>query len=553
MDEFNVADDLSAYSVEDIDTLITQGNTRLDELFAIDPSAVTDEQVAEAEKIAAAVKDLGAEKHQRATAASQRVERMSALKDSRVEASTDDLAVAEDVQVDDEEKAEEDAEEEAKPEATVETPEKEKAVTASAPAVIVPKPRPVVPETPKPRISITAAGDVPGFSNGQSIEDLDSLTKAFINRTRGWGPTDGSGEGGMQQYNLATIAKPFDDPQLIADRGKGMTDQEVMDYAGDEKRLDGGSLVAAGGWCAPSEYLLDFCTGASTDGLWSVPEMSVTRGGIQTTPGPDFATLYSSSGFSQTEAQAIAGTAKGCYEVPCPSFTETRLDAVGLCIKSPILTEAGWPELVSSTISQALVAQQHRVSGALLTKALTAATANSTINAVGSTASDTLNALELIAETLRNVYRMPLNMSMELVLPYWVRAAIRADLANRTGEDFFAVTDQMINQWFAIRKLAPQWVYNFGTALALGEEGYPANFTALMYPAGTFVKGTSPVINLNAVYDAASLDVNMYTALFAEEGVLLAKRCFQARKVVIPLNQAGKTGVASNTATFTLT
>jgi hypothetical protein len=73
----------------------------------------------------------------------------------------------------------------------------------------------------------------------------------------------------------------------------------------------------------------------------------------------------------------------------------------------------------------------------------------------------------------------------------------------------------------------------------------------LVYPAGTFVKGTSPVINLDAVYDAASLKQNLYTALFYEQGVLLLKKCYTAYKATIPLCSAGVSGIANNAACLT--
>jgi hypothetical protein len=76
---------------------------------------------------------------------------------------------------------------------------------------------------------------------------------------------------------------------------------------------------------------------------------------------------------------------------------------------------------------------------------------------------------------------------------------------------------------------------------------YPATYQALVYPAGTFVKGTSDVINLNAVYDAASLAANIYTALFFEEGVLVAKMCNEAALVTLPICNAGRTGTANLT------
>jgi hypothetical protein len=326
-----------------------------------------------------------------------------------------------------------------------------------------------------------------------------------------------------------------------------------MDRASREARLPGGSLIAAGGWCSPSQTLYDFCEGETSEGLIDLPEFGVTRGGVRTTPGPDFSTLYTSSGFTQTEAQAIAGTTKPCYEVVCPAFTDTRLDVVGLCIKVPILTNAAYPELVRRTISLALIAHQHRLSASLITKMVAKATAVTTAN-VGSATSNTLNSVAVVAETLRGEYRLSLNATLEVVLPSWVREAIRADMGLRSGGsvEHVALADAAIERFFATRKVRVQWVYNW-QMLVNGEEGFPATFQMMVYPAGTFVKGTADVISLDAVYDAASLSVNTYTGLFMEEGVLLLQNCFKAKIVTVNACAGGVTGANSNAACFVLT
>ena len=475
---------------------------------------------------------------------------MSAMREARETARVEAAAAAEVAEAETDE-VEDDAEEEDDAEAEV---EEKVAVTAGAPA---PKPRkrsggarPEV-EPPAPaRMTLTAAADVPGFSTGQSLGSLDDVGTALLNRMRSF-PQQPQGIPGasMSRYGVSMFRKEFPD-NLIA---TGNNDQEVMDRASREARLPGGSLIAAGGWCSPSQTLYDFCEGETTEGLIDLPEIGVTRGGVRTTPGPDFATLYSSSGFTQTEAQAIAGTTKACYEVACPAFTDTRLDVVGLCIKVPILTNAAYPELVRRTIALSLIAHQHRLSASLITKMVAKATAVTTAS-VGGTTMNTLNAVALVAETLRGEYRLSLNATLEVVLPTWVREAIRADMGVRQGADAaqVALADAAITSFFTARKVRVQWVYNW-QMLANGEEGFPATFQMMVYPAGTFVKGTADVISLDAVYDAASLSVNTFTGLFMEEGVLLLQNCWKAKIVTVAHSAAGLTGAASNVGTFTLT
>jgi hypothetical protein len=267
--------------------------------------------------------------------------------------------------------------------------------------------------------------------------------------------------------------------------------------------------------------------------------------------GPDFAPIYAAT-FCQTEAQAIAGTPKTCYEVPCPPFTEVRLDACGICLTSPILTEVGYPELVAAFIKEAMIAHQHAVTAKLLAQALAGATAVPFGAGRKSTASDTLDAVEWVANLARATYRVANNATIEVVLPFWAKGAIRADLSMRTGVDLIGVTDQQIAGYFAARNVNVQFIFSFQPIAApTTAAGYPATMDVLIYPAGTYVKGTSDVINLDAVYDSASLKQNLYTALFYEQGVLLLKKCYTAYKATIALCSGGITGAASNAACLT--
>src|SRR5262245_15686938 len=236
---------------------------------------------------------------------------------------TEDDEDAEDEPVEEEAEAVEDVVE-------VDVVEEPQVAAKSTVAVLAKKTtRPVKPKPARSPVVITAAADVPDFATGSRIETLSSVGTALINRMRGFGTPSGDGlTENLHHYGVASFKLDFP-PELVIDRHSD--DMEVLTYASQESRLPGGSLTASGGWCAPSETLYDLCTGETTEGILSVPEVAVNRGGIKYTRGPDFSSIYTNVGFCQTEAQAIAGTAKTCYEVPCPSFTEVRLDACGLC------------------------------------------------------------------------------------------------------------------------------------------------------------------------------------------------------------------------------
>lgn len=503
----------------------------------------TDEDIAKGEALAAEVKSLREELSAREQAAQERTGRLAALSDTFAEQP---------------EPAEEQAQaEETVEEPAVETVEEPVAETVEEPVVEEVK-QPVAasvqPSSPAkraaanaqevkmpkqaPAVVLTAAADVPGYPNGQELDSLTAASDAVMARMRG-----------MPSHRLPDTRLRFGAAVIRRTGFDGLMQDTTDDYglvqkAGSDRRLDGGSLVAAGGWCAPSETLYDMCQYETVDGILSLPEIQVTRGGIRYTEGPDFSDIYNGCGFSQTEAEAIAGTAKTCCTVECPPFVDVRLDAKGLCIKAPILTNAAYPELVRRYIEGALVAHAHKVNAGVIAD-IEAAAGAAVVVPDNTTLLFNLDHLEWQAVAMRYAYRLGVNASIEVVVPLWLKALIRAELGRRTGVALQSVTDAQVNEWFSVRGLAPQFVYDWQPLTsAPGLQTVPASTKVLMYPAGTWVKGMTDVINLDAVYDSTGLESNTYTALFVEEGVLTVQRCLGTTLLSVPTKVTGKTAAA---------
>ena len=526
--------------------LFTEKKAAFDALVALDEPTIA--QVEEAEALHAECTEIATEQAERTTAANEAAERFAALKDAtfgtEVEAAEGDPE-EEDDEEDETEEVEATEETPAEAEAATEEPAKVPAASTRKIAAAKQTKRPAVPDSPPtPAVKMNVASEVPGFTLGQEISTLEDISKAVVSRMKGFTPPSGSGQTeDLQKFGVATLRLPFSE-DLTIDRHSD--DMEVLYRAARESRLEGESLTAAGGWCAPSETLYDLPADESLEGILSLPEVQVNRGGIRYTRGPQFADFYAEAGFIQTEAQAIAGTTKPCYEVDCPTFTDVRLDAVGVCIKVPILTNAAYPELVQRFTSGTLVAHQHMVNANVIGRMVTIAGAARVFTGLGSTVSDSLEALGLVADQRRQTYRLPLSRAMEVVVPFWVKEMFRNDLGRRNGVSPEAITDAQISSHFSVRNLAVQYVYDWQT-ISLTDEVYPDTFQALVYPSGTFVKGVSDVINLSAVYDAASLAVNTYTGLFMEQGLLVASLQYAADLVTLPVCNAGRTGIADLT------
>lgn len=543
-------DDFTTLSDDELTAFITTQRERFTALLALDSPSVA--EVDEAETLATEIE--AAEAHQ--TSRSTAPDRMSALRER----------FATDPEADPEPEPDDGEEDEDDPAPSPDQPEDPAAEDPAAPqaggrvATLARKTkRPDAPSRSVGMVSITAAADVPEFTSGQKLATALDIAQAAINRAKGFTAPDGDGETvDLRKFGTAKIEIPFDD-DLIIDRNNENNANEVLARAADEKRLPGGSLVASAGWCAPSETVYDLSNDATDEGLISLPEVGIKRGGMRYAASPDFAAFYANPGFIQTEAQAIAGTTKPCVEVPCPTFTDVRLDAEGLCIKVPILLNAGYPEVVAQFVKGTLNAHLHWINANVIGRLVTFAGAARVTTGIGSTVGDTLALITLIADQRRQQFRLALDASMEVIIPFWVKNAMIADLALRNGRATTdPVNDTELAAHFAARKLNVQYVYDWqllptvdvgGTAGVDESMTYPATFDVLMYPAGAVVKGVAPVINLSTVYDAASLATNTYTGLFTEQGLLVAKLKLSIDLIRIPILSAGKMGALSLDAT----
>lgn len=499
---------------------------------------LTDEELDQVEALASFVTTARGLSAERAEAAAARAERLSGALASMQAPAEEEPA--------EEFAAEEPAAEEAPAEEAAPAPKAPRKATAANAARKAPKVE--VPEGARP--TIHTAVDVPNIPMGTTFADLSAASKAIMERVDRM-PKGTATSKQRNQYGALVFTRNTPAPE--APSAGWANDDEMLLAAGDESRLAGGNLVAAGGWGAPSEDLLDFCTLETADGLLDIPSIPVKRAGVNYTKGPSFAdVLGSATGFiDQTEAQAEANTEKTVLSPEDPEFTEVRLEAVGVIVEAGLLLRAAWPELVRRYTEMALTAHEYKVSAKILAKIRAFTGAAVDVSGGFGNALDVLHVLDLVAQGERQRNHMAVASTLEVLLPYWVKAVIRADLANRNGVDHLAVSDAQITAFFSARNLRVQFLRGFQD-LTIGEGGiataYPETVEAIMYPAGTFVKGTKDVLTLDTVYDSVNLKKNRYLELFTEEGILVANPCGDGRRVSVPLAINGRTAANDITA-----
>lgn len=580
-DELVIPEDLTALSDEDLAALATQAREAFDAAYG-DGQGLTDTVYQALASLTDGIEALQTEIDARATAAAERADAAAALA-ARVRPAEEAAAEAPAEEAPAEEAAAEDA-------AAAAPAEELEAVVASAQrgetrislssVRRTPAPAPVENAVTEPSISdyMVASGDGLGVAVGQGLDMLGA--GAALNRRLGsfspsqYESANKAGRHIKEQHSLLSIARPIADDLKITSNDPAHI-REVFDRAGDESRLKSemgeGSLVAAGGWCAPSEVIYDLIDGGeSRDGMLSLPEVGVPRGGLSFTTGIDFAEIFAKFpareiGFSFTEEQDVAGEyepgatpsdpnvvgPKPCYRVECPPFEEYRLDVDGLCITSGLLQQRGYPEVLADTVRKVLIAHDHFLNGKQIAEIAAGSTAvTMPATQVGTTA-PVLTAIELQVEHYRYARRLGRGTTLEAVFPFWIRGAIRSDLSRRLGVDLLSVPDSRIDAWFRERGINPQFVYNWqsiDTTAAAAFNAWPTTVSFLLYSAGTWIKGAADIITLDTIYDSVLLGNNDFTALFTEEGWFVAKRGQDSRLVTTSISADGATHIGIDIA-----
>lgn len=431
-------------------------------------------------------------------------------------------------------------------------------------------------------ITITAAANVEGFGAGHPIEGMTKVAEAVLSVAKNLPRFNRDGArfvreetGGKPKihktstasFNIAT------DAAVTASSKKGdmAKDHDAVQAAlrGHAERVGlkmrGGTdaaVTAAMAWCTPSEVSYNWIADFVIDGLLSTPEVPAPRGGLMMTEGPRLLqgtyddsevgideTSYDDAdepyGFGGTEEEMEAGYIKECETIECPEWADHRLDFTGYCWKIPLLTEATFPELVADAMRVADVAFAHKMNRRKIGDILRGSTAIDATNALGGSMLDTLEAFTQVAIKERRWWNIGENATMEVKLPQVARYIFQFDMARRSGLALSdTATEQKVNAHFAAYNLQVEYLSDFdqvyGAATPTTE--WPDTIRGIMYPVGTWLTSTKPVVNLSTIYDAASLSENEYTGVFFEQGLMTFRRGYRSHKITVPVCVSGTMG-----------
>jgi hypothetical protein len=437
-----------------------------------------------------------------------------------------------------------------------------------------------VPDLPRAMLQVTTSRDLPArhLSAGADVPSMEALADAFIDAARGI-PATAVGKA-APRHMVASIKNEF--AHTVDERTNPMDVQRVVrEITSPDKQQ---ALLAGGGWCAPSEIKYDlFNIAEAPSGMIDLPTVGISRGGVMFPVSPAISDVFFTAGGSNaasgmggfafpfantsdpwlwSEADDIATVTgsvnKPTLRVPCASFSTVRLEAYGITLTAGNLTDNAYPEQTQNFLRLLRSAYAHTINARLISLMVTASTAFSGMpgsNAI-SAFNGILDGAELAATDYRNKFGMADDAVLEVVLPRWILAAVRADLAWRVYGDssILSVSDAQIRGYFADRGLRPQFVSDWQVR---GSGQFGANVTTkvtwgttcdfLIYAAGTFLHGTGLTLDLGVVRDSVLNAENDFTAAWAEEAHLIAKVGHESRKytVTFGVNGSGVVGYAS--------
>lgn len=566
--ETPVAPDYTAFSDADLSAAYTTAYERGQELYAKPSEELTEDEAKEFSSLAATVTAITEERNGRQIKA----DHFQAQRDAFASAPAPEAPAAP----------------VAVPVAAVEPVKAPEVPSVTAMATETPV-APAVPASAQrtgDTFSIELNPDAAAFLSKQPGEatTVPELTRASLGLFKQFGRAGGPGKGQVSRRALGQFRRTRDESLILPGNEDG--DYAVIKHARDQRRLDKGglmatwrsnaeslgaveSLTAAAGWCAPSENRYELCSLWDVDGIYDAPTTGAPRGGINYTDDFTWAQINDAAitSFTKlTEAEVIADEEKSCAELPCPEFTDRRLDVAVTCITGQFLQAHAYPEVVSTWTDGLLTKHAYEINKDIIAQVVAFAGAPVVIpgqNDDTSATASILAAIEVAAIDMRERSNMSFSQTLEVVLPRWILAQFRADISRRNAwhNDPFTLTDGQIISWFATRNVRPQFVRGWqdaqsGLATGPGDitapitpiTALPTTVNFLIYPAGAVVIAREDVVTLTNVYDSTNLTTNRFTQLFTEEGYAPIFPCGEVRQYTAQACPSGATALQVDTS-----
>ena len=410
--------------------------------------------------------------------------------------------------------------------------EEQAIVTASAEQPFeAPADRQPVIEVSEPaiKVAITAGADIPGYTAGTNLTDMNEVASAMEKRLHTLRRVNG-GDG--EQHIVASLTVQYPESRTLT------TDAESNALKITAAAEETQALVASGGHGAPFEVKYDiFGLGSTTDRPVrdALPRFQADRGGIRFVTPPSFLTYNATpaNSYNYRDAVGIWTAANDSAETPSPSsklsMTVTAAaentvstDAVTLQLQFGNLMTRAYPELIARHNELALVQHAREAELNLLDKISAGSTAVNAHVATTEAASligfarDFLVQVRKAAVAYRSRHRIDAGTRLKAIVPAWIYDAMAADLAlNMPGDGTLGVGEAEIKGYLSSSNVdmvssldLNAFVGQAGSAAKLLE--FPDQITWYLFAEGTFLFLDGGTLDLGIIRDSTLVGTNDY-------------------------------------------
>lgn len=426
---------------------------------------------------------------------------------------------------------------------TSNTESMEASVTAAAGnadlSIEVPADRRPTVEVVEAPVAITAGADIPGYTAGSPLSDMNEVAEAMSRRLHGLRNIKG-GDG--DQHIVASLITSYPQDRVLTADSAG--------NAGKIKAVE--AMVASGGHQAPFEVRYDiFGFGSNVRPVRDcLPRFQADRGGIRYIVPPVLADYDDAVGVWTAAVDASpSGATKTSLTVSAASETTVATDAVTLQMQFGNMVTRAYPELIARHNELGLIRHAREAEQYLLSKIGTASTAVTTTNLIG-VARDFLVQVGRAAAAYRSRHRLDADTPLRVIAPAWVKDAMQADLAlAMPGDGTIAASEAEIEGYLRARNVLICWtidgdVYGSQSAGTLNE--FSDTFVWYMYAEGTFLFLDGGTLDIGIIRDSTLVGTNDYK-MFIETFEGIAKVGIEGLKVTSTISVNGAAAALRDT------
>ena len=391
--------------------------------------------------------------------------------------------------------------------------------------------RPVAQVSAAP-VAITAGADIPGYTAGSTLTDMNAVAEAFSKRIHALRRVNG-GDG--EQHIVASVTTQYPEERTLTQDAEANR-AKIQAVTGPE------ALVASGGHSAPYEVKYDiFGLGTTARPLKdALPKFQADRGGIRFVTPPVLSSYGNAVGIWTNAIDTNPGTdVKASLTVSAASEETVATDAVTLQLQFGNLMTRAYPELIARHNELGLIQHAREAEGQILSRLTDLSTAVTSTSLIG-VARDYLAQLGRAAANYRGRHRLEADAPLRVIAPAWVKDAMAADLTLAMPGDNSMNAYAEIDGYIASRGINMTWhIDAFDGAQSSGAMNeFADTFVWYIFAEGTFLFLDGGTLDLGVIRDSSLVGTNDYK-MFVETFEGVAKVGVESLKVTSTISVNG--------------